>query len=132
MTRFSRPTGKTGWENRSSGCRGARVPDAIAGVAGKWMEYHIPEDREVNWTCQEEEVAEDKAAAKVEVKVEAKAAVKVEDRAGVKAAGVKAAGVRAAGGWDPEAAKGREPRIYAAARLVGPACRMNAGFPAFR
>jgi hypothetical protein len=82
------------------------------------MEYHIPEYREVNWTCQEEEVAEVKAAAKVE------------DRAGVKAA--EAAGARAADGWDPEAAKGREPRIYAAARLVGPACRTNAGFRAFR
>lgn len=94
------------------------------------MEYHIPEYREVNWTCQEEEVAEDKAAAKV--------AAKVEDRAGVKAAGVKAAraagaaGARAAGGWDLEAAQGRGPRIYAAARLVGPACRTNAGSRAFR
>jgi hypothetical protein len=87
------------------------------------MEYHIPEYREVNWTCQEEEVAEDKAAAKVEDR----AGVKVEDRAEVKAAEAKAAGV-----WDPEAAKGREPRIYAAARLVGPACRTNAGFRAFR
>jgi hypothetical protein len=86
------------------------------------MEYHIPEYREVNWTCQEEEVAEVKAAAK--------AAAKVEDRAGVKAAEV--AGARAADGWDPEAAKGREPRIYAAARLVGPACRMNAASRAFR
>jgi hypothetical protein len=84
------------------------------------MGYHIPEYREVNWTCQEEEVAEDKAAAKVE------------DRAEVKAAEVKAAGARAVGGWDPEGAKGREPRIYAAARLVGPACRTNAGFRAFR
>jgi hypothetical protein len=82
------------------------------------MEYHILEWREVNWTCQEEEVAEDKAAAEVE------------DRAGVKAARVRVA--RAAAVWDQEAAKGREPRIYAAARLVGPACRMNAGFRAFR
>jgi hypothetical protein len=119
--RFSRPTGKTGWENRSSGCRGARVPDAIAGVAGKWMAYHIPEYREVNWTCQEEEVAEDK----------------VEDRAGVKAAEAPEAPegpevARAAGVWDPEGAKGREPRIYAAARLVGPACRTNAASRAFR
>jgi hypothetical protein len=123
LTRFSRPTGKTGWENRSSGCRGVRVPDAIAGVAGNWMEYHILEWREVNWTCQEEEVEEDKAAAAVE------------DRAGVKVARVRvarAAGARAAGVWDPEAARGREPRIYAAARLVGPACRMNAAFRAFR
>jgi hypothetical protein len=119
LTRFSRPTGKTGWENRSSGCRGVRVPDAIAGVAGKWMEYHIPEYREVNWTCQEEEVAE--------AKVAAKAAAKVEDRAEVTAAEAKAAGV-----WDPEAARGRGLRVYAAARLVGPACRMNAGFRAFR
>jgi hypothetical protein len=79
------------------------------------MAYHIPEYREVNWTCQEEEVAEDKAAARVEDK-----------------AGVKAAGARVVGGWDPEAARGREPRIYAAARLVGPACRTNAGFRAFR
>jgi len=95
------------------------------------MAYHIPEYREVNWTCQEEEVAEDKAADKAA----AKAAAKVEDRAEVRAAGVRAAGeagARAAGGWDPEAAKGREPRIYAAARLVGPACRTNAGFRAFR
>jgi hypothetical protein len=128
LTRFSRPTGKTGWENRSSGCRGVRVPDAIAGVAGKWMGYHIPEYREVNWTCQEEEVAEDKAAAKAEERVE--------DRAEVKAAGVRAAEVPEVAGaaavWDPEAAKGRGPRIYAAARLVGPACRTNAGFRAFR
>jgi hypothetical protein len=72
-------------------------------------------------------VAEDKAAAEVEA------------RAGVKAAGARAARAAevpevagAPGGWDPEAAKGREPRIYAAARLVGPACRTNAGFRAFR
>ena len=83
------------------------------------MGYHIPEYREVNWTCQEEEVAEDKAAAKVE------------DRAEVRAAAAPAV-AGAAGVWDPEAAKGREPRIYAAARLVGPACRTNAGFRAFR
>ena len=123
MTRFSRLTGKTGWENRSSGCRVARVPDAIAGVAGKWMGYHILEYREVNWTCQEEEVAEDKVAAKAAAKVEDR----VEDRAEVKAAEAKAAGV-----WDPEAARGRGLRVYAAARLVGPACRTNAGFRAFR
>jgi hypothetical protein len=88
------------------------------------MAYPIPEYREVSWTCQEEEVAEDKAAAKVE------------DRAEVRAAGVRAAAAPevagAAGVWDPEVAKGREPRIYAAARLVGPACRTNAGFRAFR
>jgi hypothetical protein len=67
-----------------------------------------------------------------EAKAEAKAADRVEDRAGVKAAGVKAAGARAVAGWDPEAARGRGLRVYAAARLVGPACRTNAGFRAFR
>jgi hypothetical protein len=58
---------------------------------------------------------------------EDKAAAEVEDRAEVRAAGVRAVGV-----WDPEWAKGREPRIYAAARLVGPACRTNAASRAFR
>jgi len=74
-----------------------------------------------------------------EAKAAARAAAKAEDRAEVRAAGVRAARAAevpevagAAGVWDPEAAKGREPRIYAAVRLVGPACRTNAGFRAFR
>jgi hypothetical protein len=83
------------------------------------MASHIPEYREVNWTCQAEEVVEDKVAAKVEA-------------AGARVARARAAGAKAAGVWDPGAARGREPRIYAAARLVGPASRMNAAFPVFR
>jgi hypothetical protein len=63
-------------------------------------------------------VAEDKAAAEEAARVEEAAAVP--------------AGAGAAGVWDPEGAKGREPRIYAAARLVGPACRIHAGSRAFR
>lgn len=73
MARCSGPIGRTGWENRSSGCRAAAVPGAIAGVAGKPKAYHIPKKREVKWSCQAEEGVEDKAAAD---KVEGKAAVR--------------------------------------------------------
>lgn len=107
--RCSRPIEKSGWENQSSGCRAARVPGAIAGVAGKPVAYHIPKKRGVKWACQAEEGAEDQVVDKpAEDQVRDKAA---EDLAG---------------------ARGLGARIYAAARLAGPASPMNAGFLAFR
>jgi hypothetical protein len=119
LTRSSRPIGKTGWENRSSGCRAAGVPGAIAGVAGKPMAYHIPKKWEVKQACQAEEEVEAKAVGKA-----------AKDKAGDKGAEAAAAKVedRAKG---KVAARG-QPRIYAAARLAGPASPMNAGFLAFR
>jgi len=77
------------------------------------MARPITEYREGNWICQEEEVAEDKAA----------------DRASEEAA----AGARAAAAVrDKAPARGRRPRVYAAVPLAGPACPMNAASRASR
>jgi hypothetical protein len=89
------------------------------------MAYHILKKREVKWACQVEEGAEDKVVDKAADKAAEDWAVdKVEHKAKDKAKDKLAA--------DQAAARGPGPKIYAAARLAGPAPPMNAGFPAFR
>jgi hypothetical protein len=123
LARCSRPIGKTGWENRSSGCPAAGVPGVIAGAAGRPRGYYKPKKREVKWLCQVEEEVEDKA-------VDRAAEVRAGDRVAEAVAGKVAARAKAVAG--KAAARGLGARIYAGARLAGPASPMNAGFPAFR